>query len=1267
MQIGNGQLASLHITRYAHFMSTGGPQLAIHVAKAVRAAQGDEGTTANAVVEALTTSLADELRRSDPLVLRRDGGILRLGECALVPMEPDHGLWLKELRDGLKDRGVAGLVLSGAWCAEDTNALSLALCAGDGPPEARLGEIRAALSCISKPAAAMALDEEELRRFLSEVTEPDLAPRDRATFLYARLVALAKGAYETASTGSPDHCDNALRATLRGLIDGLSEPAFARRMFAVTLRRSSETAQAYRAANVACLSLAMGRELGLSREKVLGVGYAGLFHGLGAAQCLRGRNLDGIAALRLQIASERDATRPEGAPHMRPLAGIVAVAEAFDVLEGGTTRQESLTPCAALTALTEDESLDPEVVALLQRVLGERPRGSVLRLEGGDVVVVLESGATGAAAVVKHLVGPKLGQLAVLEPERIEDEDVSPSEFGLHAWKIVLTDGEAPLLGPKGFSQPEASQQVQLAARKFADALQKGVRAALHHPTGDLRRKQAGLGLSRALDGLRESEALPLTLEFRANGISIGVGEILSRKKADSLVSALRTAGVRRLTFNSDVSFEQLESLCEAAAVADSEGDFATRLWESQLPDVHCEEHDPLRGSGAAPANATRTCLCEARAALKVIRAQLPAGLDVEDRFCAKAGPGDSAYADAGDLGELLSRVSAATPPDSTIQALRWAEKQHPGPDPDDVARYQTTALCRALWRNGLDPALDVMDTFFDEHGKLPASLIHRLATPDVVALLVRRLREGGAKPDVGGGVAFLQPLGKPAVNPTCRAYAGLHLDEALRRVLATFLVEHLKGDPRPLIPLSLSRHPQIAREALILLSINGVGSLGHTLLVDFSKDRSKPNLAARATVAQEVLNEIGSSGDTTSRKDALVGLASPEKSVRLEAAAKLKAGDEEAFTLLSKIVQDKDFANRDEDELQVMLDALSVAGGGRALRILEKLSARNKTFSLIKSGTRRIGKLATGRLKAFKQTASDTGTTKMLPVKEVCPRCKFVSTPGSRNCLQCGAAFDATAKIDIHDAPTVRIPRRDKKIPGGFASPAASAKIAPESVLAWLSCPLFPSMPIGPKPLVEIGRGSCDLQLVHESVSRRHAVIRVAGDQMTLEDRSSYGTWVNGERVLTSPIQIGDVLTIGPFDVTLESAQHKSYQDHDTRPLRTFSTSEAIGGRLERVSLAEVLQQIEFNEKTGTLEIFTENQNGTLVIYDGKPVYAEMGELRDNAAVLLMLQQTRGNFSFRSKIEAGEMTMNITLTGLLLEASRIIDEEEPQPSEAEA
>jgi pSer/pThr/pTyr-binding forkhead associated (FHA) protein len=63
------------------------------------------------------------------------------------------------------------------------------------------------------------------------------------------------------------------------------------------------------------------------------------------------------------------------------------------------------------------------------------------------------------------------------------------------------------------------------------------------------------------------------------------------------------------------------------------------------------------------------------------------------------------------------------------------------------------------------------------------------------------------------------------------------------------------------------------------------------------------------------------------------------------------------------------------------------------------------------------------------------------------------------------------------------------------------------------------------------IGRGlAADLRLDDERVSRRHAMLVRRGDGvLLLDDRSSNGTFVNGERIVEAELHDGDLISVGP------------------------------------------------------------------------------------------------------------------------------------------
>ncbi|MBL4847603.1 MAG: FHA domain-containing protein [Planctomycetes bacterium] len=243
-----------------------------------------------------------------------------------------------------------------------------------------------------------------------------------------------------------------------------------------------------------------------------------------------------------------------------------------------------------------------------------------------------------------------------------------------------------------------------------------------------------------------------------------------------------------------------------------------------------------------------------------------------------------------------------------------------------------------------------------------------------------------------------------------------------------------------------------------------------------------------------------------------------------------------------------------------------------------------------------------------------------------------------------------------------------DSKRRGGASS--RRQRQAPTEIISWLCCDPLPPIPLGPKPILTIGRSDqCDLVLPHKEVSRVHALIkvRIKAKMIVIEDEgSSNGTFVNGKRTPSTILKEGDVITLGPYEVMVRSRQdmHKREEkDDSTNSFELTSVariipSAAMTGLIQEVPMTEVLQGIEFNKKKGTLAVTSADRlTGVLVFVDGKPMYAGFGDLRDDEAVLAMIALKAGSFALTGDVEPGEKRMTSSMTGLLLEASRQIDE----------
>lgn len=103
------------------------------------------------------------------------------------------------------------------------------------------------------------------------------------------------------------------------------------------------------------------------------------------------------------------------------------------------------------------------------------------------------------------------------------------------------------------------------------------------------------------------------------------------------------------------------------------------------------------------------------------------------------------------------------------------------------------------------------------------------------------------------------------------------------------------------------------------------------------------------------------------------------------------------------------------------------------------------------------------------------------------------------------------------------------------------------------------------------IGRApACDVCLVHESVSRRHATVRSSGPSwLIVDDASAAGTLLNGVRLEPSTSAVlnhGDLLRIGPWTFRVEVEHDSLAQGSAGSLLRTLDDAADTARRIERL-----------------------------------------------------------------------------------------------------
>jgi pSer/pThr/pTyr-binding forkhead associated (FHA) protein len=212
---------------------------------------------------------------------------------------------------------------------------------------------------------------------------------------------------------------------------------------------------------------------------------------------------------------------------------------------------------------------------------------------------------------------------------------------------------------------------------------------------------------------------------------------------------------------------------------------------------------------------------------------------------------------------------------------------------------------------------------------------------------------------------------------------------------------------------------------------------------------------------------------------------------------------------------------------------------------------------------------------------------------------------------------------------------------------------------------PREPVAVTGERPLL-IGRSrGCDLQIPDSDASRRHAEIYRSEGGFFLRDLgSTNGTFVNGRPVQEHRLDPRDRIQITGSEITFCTITHEIeslagvFTDEKTVLSERPVPVEVFRGQLEEIPTFAVLQTLEMGRKSGVVLIDSEAGVGRMWLDNGHPVHAETKLQKGFDAALSLVNSAAGRFSFEPNDVPPERTIEASVTELLLEASRIQDEE---------
>ena len=148
----------------------------------------------------------------------------------------------------------------------------------------------------------------------------------------------------------------------------------------------------------------------------------------------------------------------------------------------------------------------------------------------------------------------------------------------------------------------------------------------------------------------------------------------------------------------------------------------------------------------------------------------------------------------------------------------------------------------------------------------------------------------------------------------------------------------------------------------------------------------------------------------------------------------------------------------------------------------------------------------------------------------------------------------------------------------------------------------------------------------------------------------------VVAEDFLAKPFFVSELVRL--VKKVVDRVRLEKLQKRATRP-------GVIQGRLEEMSVTELMQSFEMGQKSCRLALRRGEQSCNLYFSSGHCKDAQLGDLEGDAAVFQAIHWTDGEFEIDFSASSNRTTTTRSTTGLLMEAMRLLDEESGAPLES--
>ncbi len=200
------------------------------------------------------------------------------------------------------------------------------------------------------------------------------------------------------------------------------------------------------------------------------------------------------------------------------------------------------------------------------------------------------------------------------------------------------------------------------------------------------------------------------------------------------------------------------------------------------------------------------------------------------------------------------------------------------------------------------------------------------------------------------------------------------------------------------------------------------------------------------------------------------------------------------------------------------------------------------------------------------------------------------------------------------------------------------------------------------------IGRlNNSDIPLVEDLVSRQHAKISIAGEEVVLEDlKSSSGTFVNGRKIQKTTLKEGDRILIGSTILSLAFGSVAECPEAPAREATVPHSGKAapksrMSGLLEVIPLADLLQTLTGAQKSGVLSLSSDRGLAKVYLRKGRIYFCSIDgspDVHPRKALYRLLGWTQGAFGLEPPNETPvSQELNDSIDFLLMNGTCDLDE----------